>query len=146
MNRYGKKKCCFVGHRKIVISDKLYIRVRAIIEDLIINKKVEIFFFGSRSEFNDLCHQTVSILKEKYPHIKRIYVRAEFAVIDDDYADYLLRYFEDTYYPQKLLRACKAAYVERNFEMIDMSDFCVICLDESYQPERRKNSRSSLNE
>lgn len=40
-------------------------------------------------------------VKEEYPDIKRIYVRAEFPYINDDYKNYLLKSYEDTYYPEK---------------------------------------------
>ena len=41
-------------------------------------------------------------------------------------------------------KAGKASYVERNQEMINKSDFCVIYYDENYLPPRRKNSRRDL--
>lgn len=136
--------CCFFGHRKIAEADKLEARILAAVEDLILNKKVDTFLFGSKSQFDELCLKSVTALKEKYPHIKRIYVRAEFAQINDDYKKYLLEHYEDTYYPQKMIGAGKAAYVERNQEMIDNSSFCVVYYDESYMPPRRKNSRRDL--
>ena len=83
-------------------------------------------------------------LKEKYSHIKRIYVRAEFQYIDDNYRKYLLQDFEDTYYHEKIMNAGKAVYVERNYEMIDKSKYCVVYYDENYAPPRRKNSRRDL--
>ena len=55
---------------------------------------------------------------------------------------------EDTYpflAPLKILiTKGKAAYVERNYEMIDNSSYCVIYYDENYLPPRRKNSRRDL--
>ena len=38
----------------------------------------------------------------------------------------------------------KAAYVERNYEMIDNSDYCVVYYDKDYIPPRRKNSKRDL--
>ena len=37
------------------------------------------------------------MLKIKHPEIKRIYVRAEFPVIGEDYRKYLLESYEETY-------------------------------------------------
>ena len=79
-----------------------------------------------------------------YKHIKRIYVRAEFPYIDDNYKKYLLESYEDTYYPSKMIDAGKAAYVERNYEMINNSRYCICYYDENYMPPRRKNSRRDL--
>lgn len=141
-----QKKCCFIGHRKINITDELKNRLTAIIENLIVYENVDTFFFGSKSMFDDLCYKIVSKLKEKYPNIKRIYIRAEFPYIDEDFKAYLLQRFEDTYYPDKILGAGRAAYVERNIEMINQSDYCVVYYNENYQPPRRKNSSKSLND
>jgi len=133
--------CCFFGHRKITETDELRSKLYNEIEILIIKNKVHTFLFGSKSQFDDLCHKIVTELKEKYPHIKRIYVRAEFPYIDDSYKKYLLESYEDTYYPEKMIDAGKAAYVERNYEMIDNSRYCICYYDENYTPPRRKNSR-----
>ena len=46
--------------------------------------------------------------------------------------------FENTYYPHRIINSGKAVYVERNYEMIDKSDFCVIYYDEEYSPLKRK--------
>ena len=69
-----KKTCCFFGHRKIEKTESLKTKVYEIMEDLILNKCVDTFLMGSRSEFDRLCRENLSVLKEKYPHIKRIYL------------------------------------------------------------------------
>ena len=140
----NKKTCCFFGHRKIEKRDTLKRRLYEIIENLIVNENTDTFLFGSKSEFDSLCCEVVSALKEKYTHIKRIYVRAEYPVISDDYEKYLLQSYEETYFPQKAINAGKAVYVERNCEMIDKSDFCVVYYDKNYVPPRRKNNKRDL--
>lgn len=125
--------CCFIGHRKINVTDGLVCHLEGIIESLIVTEKVDTFLFGSRSEFNELCLNSVTNLKKKYPHIKRIYVRAEFPYIDDTYKSYLLEQYEDTYYPERIKNAGKAIYIERNREMIDNSSYCITY----YIPHRR---------
>ena len=136
--------CCFFGHRRIEITDELLNRIKEVVEDLIINKNVDTFLFGSKSRFDTLCVNAVTELKKKYPHISRIYVRAEYPYIDEEYEAYLLESYEYTYYPERAIDAGKAAYVERNFEMIDRSNYCVIYYDENYMPPRRKNSRRDV--
>jgi len=134
----------FLGHRKINKTDKLKNRLREEIIDLIINEQVKTFLFGSKSEFDTLCLEIVTELKEEYPDIKRIYVRAEFPYINDDYKNYLLKSYEDTYYPEKIENAGKAVYVERNCAMIDESDFCVVYYDENYAPPKRRSRQREL--
>ena len=138
------KACCFFGHRKIDKTLELIERLTREIEALIIEKAVSTFYFGSKSEFDDLCHKTVTELKEKYPHIKRVYVRSAFQHIPDWYENSLLEHYEDTYFPEHMENAGKASYVERNQEMINKSKFCVVYYDENYLPPRRKNSRRDL--
>ena len=131
--------CCFIGHRTINETDQLKTQLLQTIEHLIRDKQVDTFLFGSKSRFNDLCLELVTAVQPNHPHIRRIYVRAEFPVIDDDYKAYLLRSYEDTYYPDSMVNAGKAAYVERNYHMIEQSQFCVIYYDASNLPARRKS-------
>lgn len=140
----NRHTCCFFGHRKINETDDLKKELYNVIEDLILTQNVNIFLFGSKSEFNSLCLEVVTELKEIYPYIKRVYVRAAFENIDMGYEKYLLESYEKTYYPEKIRGAGKAAYVERNYEMIDKSKYCVIYYDEDYKPPRRRNSKRDL--
>lgn len=136
--------CCFFGHRRIDETAELKERLTKTIEALIADNDVNTFLFGSKSQFDDLCHKVVTELKEKYPHIKRIYVRSAYPDINDSYEDYLLESYEETYYPEKMCGAGKASYVERNQEMINKSAFCIVYYDENYAPPRRRNSRRDL--
>ena len=43
------KSCCFFGHRKIDETEELKNNLRGIIENLIVNVKIDTFFFGSKS-------------------------------------------------------------------------------------------------
>ena len=144
MEDLNLRSCCFFGHRKIDKTPELKNNLYEIIENLIVNENIDTFLFGSKSEFDDLCHKVATELREKYPHIKRVYVRAAFQHIPDWYEDSLLNHYEETYFPEHMEKAGKASYVERNQEMINKSDFCVVYYDENYLPPRRKNSRRDL--
>ena len=63
------KTCSFFGHRKIDINNNLKQILKNYVEELITQHNVQTFLFGSRSNFNDLCHSVVSQLKEKYQNI-----------------------------------------------------------------------------
>lgn len=131
--------CCVFGHRNINETQDLRTKITDVIEKLIADENVDTFLFGSKSRFNSLCYELVTNLKEKYPHIKRIYVRAEFPVINDDYKAYLLELYEDTFYPEKIKGSGRAAYVERNYEMIDKSKYCIVYYDEANAPTTHKS-------
>ena len=143
MEDLKNKRCCFVGHRKIEqtaeLEDRLYNEVEKMIDS-----GVDTFCFGSKSEFDRFCHRVVSSLREKYPHIKRIYVRAEYSDINEDYTDYLLESYEDTYYPDKVRNSGRAAYVERNQHMINLCSHCIFYYIEGYLPPKRKKSRRDI--
>ncbi len=131
--------CCFFGHRKINETEKLKMRLYKIIENLIKDENVDTFLFGSKSDFDDHCHEIVTRIKQNHPNIKRIYVRAEYPDINDQYKNFLLKNYEDTYFPEKLRNSGKAVYIKRNYEMIDKSEFCVVYYDEKNKPTSRKS-------
>ena len=134
-----KNVCCFFGHRTINETEELKLKLMEIIEKLIVENKVDTFLFGSKSRFNSLCREAVTEIKQKYPHIKRVYVRAEYPIISDHYKSYLMGSYDDTYYPGKLLNSGRAVYVERNCEMIDNSQYCIVYYDEQNAPTTRKS-------
>ena len=63
-NTLSDIECSFFGHRKIEIIEELKQKVKEVIEDLIINHNALIFLFGSRSDFDYLCHLVVLSLKK----------------------------------------------------------------------------------
>ena len=133
---------CFIGHRTITVTNELCERIRTTVLDLIDHQSVDTFLFGSRSQFDELCLKIVTEIKEIRqfdelclkivteikeirPHIRRIYVRAEYPYISADYEKYLLTFYDETYMPENIIHAGKAIYIERNRHMIDSSDICI---------------------
>lgn len=139
-----KKTCCFFGHRTITNAETVRCKLYKIVEELILHHHVETFLFGSKSAFDDLCHGVLTELKEKYPHLRRIYVRAEYPEINDSYEKLLLCRYEETYFPTRAIGAGPAVYIQRNFEMVDKSDYCIVYYMEDYAPPMRKNSKKDL--
>lgn len=134
-----KNTCCFIGHREINVTDELKEKLHVVVEYLIIEESIDTFLFGSKSQFDELCYDIVTDIKKKYPHIKRIFVRAEYPYIDESFEEYLLECYEDTYFPKSVLGTGKASYVKRNCEMIDNSRFCIVYYKEDYTPKGRKS-------
>lgn len=137
MNPYHT--CCVFGHRIISETDDLHARLYDTMERLIVSENVDTFLFGSKSRFNDLCLDLVTRIKEKHPHIKRIYVRAEYPYISEQYKNYLLERYEDTYYPETIIRSGRSVYVQRNYEMINNSRFCIVYCNTQNAPTTRKS-------
>lgn len=153
-----EKSCSFFGHRKIKETEELISRVRNEIENLIVKYDVRVFLFGSRSDFDTLCHSIVTELREKYPDIKRkaytckseaCTLEKERAYWEEVYSHFekrtvtLLGVEEEVEHKNKYT-AGKAQYVERNQAMIDDSDYCIFYYDPFYLPPRRKYSKRSV--
>ena len=138
-----RKSCCFIGHRKIEDKENIKIKLFEIVEKLI-SEHVDTFIFGSRSDFNTLSREVLDEKKKKYPHIKRIYIRAEYPYINESYEKYLLKSCEETYFSERAKNANKFVYIERNFEMIDKSDICVMYYKEDYLPPKKKIGRQGF--
>ena len=150
------KKCCFIGHRKIIETQELKQRLQKTIENLIKENNVKTFIFGSRSEFDFLCHKIVSNLTNIYPTIERVVYtcKSELAVLKEDKAELeqifsnvfkqninLCEYEKEVEHKTKFTSG-KASYIERNKAMIDDSDFCIFYYDEIYKPQKRKHKKS----
>ncbi len=141
-----EKVCCVFGHRTITYTKELENKIYETAQMLIESEDVTTFLFGSKSQFNDLCYDVITELKTEYPQIKRIYVRSAFPDISEDYKEYLLKHYEDTYFSEKMRRAGKASYVERNYEMIDKSDFCMTYYIENYgETEKKSGTKIAYN-
>ena len=146
------KTCCFIGHRKIEITDELKKQVYDYIENLIVNKNVKIFLFGSHSDFDFLCHTVVDELKAKYNDIKLVAYdcRSEASFLESEREKWEEIYSHKEKRPVHLLcvddvfdhktkyTSGRAAYVERNYAMIDDSDYCLFYYNENYLPPKRK--------
>ncbi len=151
------KKCAFIGHRNVYITEELREVVQSVVEDLICKCGVETFLFGSRSDFDALCHAVVTELQSKYVGVKRFCYtcKSEACVLESGKqkleAAYLrlfgekveLQAFDEEVEHKAKFTAGRASYVERNQAMIDDCDYCVLYYDENYKPEARKTGRAT---
>lgn len=153
-----KLSCCFIGHRKIEITEEYKQKLKNIVEDLIVNHNVLTFLFGSRSDFDYLCHLVVTELKEKYSNINRIAYtcKGESCILENERQKWERIYsslqkgevhllgVEEEFEHKTKYTAGKASYVERNYAMIDDSDYCIFYYKKNYQPEMRKYSKRNV--
>ncbi len=135
-------KACFIGHQIIEETEELVSSLKRAVVTLI-NKGGDTFLFGSKSAFDDLCWKLVTELKKEYSYIKRVYVRVNYQEISNTYEEYLLKCYEKTYLPKKIENAGKCSYVERNYEMIDESTYCVFYYNEKYTPPIKRGEKRS---
>ena len=137
------KACSFFGHRDTPQTEELKQKVRETVERLIVEEGVNIFLFGSRSKFDELCHIVVTELKEKYPYIRRVayLCKHETACLvgagtslrqkiknltgRDEYVGE----YEEIKKSDRVNSAGKVCYVERNQLIIDNSNFVIIHIE-----------------
>ena len=136
-------KACFLGHRTVENIGQLTGLLKKTVV-MLLKKGVTTFLFGSMSQFDALAWEIVTELKKEYPNIKRVYVRSSYQYIDNSYKELLLKSYEETYFPPKLEKAGKCAYVERNFEMIDCSVYCVFYYNENYIAPLKRQSKHNM--
>lgn len=134
----------FIGHRKIENSDALRERTKNTVETLIVNEGADTFIFGSKSEFDSLCYDIVTELRNKYKNIKRIYIRADCEYIDEYYLKYLHEYYEETYYPIRVRGAGVLSYIKRNEAIIDMCETLITYYNNAYMPHTKTRSGTGL--
>lgn len=145
--------CSFIGHRKVENSERVAAILKETIISLIEENGVNTFLFGSRSEFDDICHQVVSELRERYPHIKRIAYtcRSEWACMENEREEHergfgelmkkkvSLKGYEGEIEFDKKYKAGRASYIERNQAMMNDSAFCIFYCNNSYTPSTSKS-------
>lgn len=136
----------FIGHRKIENTEILKQKLTDIITTLIKNDGADIFLFGSKSMFDDICLEVVTKLKEYYSLIKRIYVRSAEEHISEQYKDYLLTLYDKTFFSDKVSGAGYRSYVKRNQVMIDMCDVLITYFNKDYKllASRKSGTRSAV--
>lgn len=121
------KSCSFFGHSEIEITEKLKLDLRNFIENLIVKENYSVFYFGGFGMFDNLCHEIVSGLKQKFSHIKRI-----FCLSDPRHQSILKRPswlkeedFEEFIYLELSFDYWYTRIYYRNCEMIKLSDFII---------------------
>ena len=134
---------CFIGHRKIENTPALRERLQKILSELIETGTVT-FIFGDHSEFNDLCYEMVTALKEKHPEIMRKKFRKDYEDADEYTMQFLKTGLEENVCPKGIGNAGRAGYIKRNQAMISESDICVFYYDENYRPASRRNDHNLI--
>lgn len=139
------KKCCFIGHRVIEVTEGLVLKLENLIIKLI-EEGVTTFLFGSNSQFDDLCYKLVSKLQLKNNKIKKVAYSLKSEIVFsqekkeimqnlliDIAKDYsYLKDYDEVANNERWVNSCKASYILRNKAMIDDSDYCVFFYNVNY--------------
>lgn len=139
MNTSTIKVCSFFGHREttLEVDEQLKPQLKEIIVNLIKNENYQIFIFGGLGDFDNLCHQVVTELKNEYPFISRWFClydpRHEY---NEKKRPYYVNYdnFEEIKYLYLHYDNWYDRIYYRNVEIMNMSDFII------FYAENRKGS------
>ncbi len=125
MNTSLTKSCSFFGHRELNITDNLKSHLKATLEYLISTENFDTFYFGGLGSFDELCYKTISDLKLRYPHIKRIFCLYDLRhtreskrpayLKNQEYEEYVYLHLNFDYWYTRIYY--------RNCEIIKQSDF-----------------------
>ncbi|MBO5224514.1 MAG: hypothetical protein J6C23_08400 [Clostridia bacterium] len=131
------KSCAIIGHRNIEVTEELKERIYSAVYDLIQNKGVKNFLFGSRSEFNSLCYEIVLDVKQRFDICMCVYTCKHEAFVSFAEEQEMIWIYEHMSINGKVLAfdkevefdgkhvAGKSSYVQRNYAMINDSDYCL---------------------
>ena len=152
------KTCSFFGHRDTPQTEELKERIRGTVERLIVEEKTDTFLFGSRSQFDELCHIVVTELKELYPYISRIAylckhetaclvgigmkTRQSIRIIAGQ--EIYVGEYEEIRKSNKINSAGKACYIERNQWIICDSDFVIIRNQQAGKAQKKSGTNYAL--
>jgi len=64
------KICSFFGNSTIWNKTEIADKLKSVILSLITERQVDVFYVGTKGEFELLAHQTLAQIKQCYPHIK----------------------------------------------------------------------------
>ena len=146
--------CSVFGHRNVAITDELYAKTKAEIIQAI-DGGCRVFYFGGFGDFDELCYQIVTSIKNERTDIslKRVYCVSQerylrknsphFRREDYDEVIYLIPSFDGWY---------KSIYF-RNCAMIDNSDVIIFYADDrensgaykAYKYAKKKKDKRVIN-
>ncbi len=125
------EKCCtFFGHRTCPseIKQKLY----HILEDLIVNQGVTVFYVGNQGSFDSLVRSVLRELSQQYSHITYAVV---LPYLPPEQKDDLTQYqdYSDTMYPEGIENVPKRFAIDwRNRWMLKQADYVVTYITHSW--------------
>ena len=126
-----KKTCCGFGHRKLYfgIDDEL----DRLIEELILQHGVKVFMTGDMGNFDKSFSAAVRRAKRKYKDVELILVLPYFSNKINTDKDYYQEWFDKIVVPEELIGIhYKRAITERNYLMIDKSDYVLTGVYRTY--------------
>lgn len=131
MQDVKRRVCCFFGHRSVYDKDGSLFESLVGETERLIEKGFNEFIFGGYGDFDSLAYKAVNVLKTKYLYIKTVYVQAYYKSKDES-AEIIRKLYDTVIYPDIEGKPKKLAIIYRNQAIIDISDFCIFYVNQSY--------------
>ena len=130
-----EKICSFFGHREITASEKLYAATATEIKKAV-NNGCRVFYFGGYGEFDTLCYEIVSKVKEerKELDIKRVYCVSQEKYLRKKTRCFSVGDYEEVIYLEPSFDGWYKSIYFRNCAMMDGSDVVI------FYAEKRESS------
>lgn len=119
-------KIAFFGPRKIGEAKSLAEKVTAAIQNLIEEAGANIFLFGERDAFADLCYKTVTQFKENFPQLRRVCVRGRDEVLVQSRMEEFAARYDEMCCPDALNGKQTVPVTVRREAIIAMCDAIVV--------------------
>ena len=119
--------CSFFGHRDVTVTEELCARVTEAVRYAVDRLDCRIFYFGGYGDFDDLCYEIVTKIKENEPSlgIERIFCVPQERRLYKKDRYYAPEKYEDVIYIARPFEGWYKSIYFRNISMIDESH-CVI--------------------
>ena len=140
-NVVSRMRVCFIGHRRIEITEALRRSLYRALDELIQGGATE-FLFGERSAFYDLCYEAVTWFQNEYYLLRRIRFRLDESEAHGYARRYLSNMYEDCVWPSRADPAARVTHADQYRAMIWQSDVCVFYYDPEYVSPRLASRRS----
>lgn len=114
----------FCGHSKASFSNKEILALRNFLENKIENEGANIFYLGEFGDFDNLCYSVLKSLKNKYKHIKLVFI-TPYLYPSYSKAKYATEKYDEIIFPPLETVPKRFAISKRNEWMVDNADFVV---------------------
>lgn len=135
-----EKIVCFIGHRKV--EDVSLVRKKvSILVYRLLDQGIYCFAFGDHSDFDQICWEEITKIKEIENRIRRIHYRKDYPIIAEKDMSVFYHDYEDNRFAERAMGAGKASYIKRNQQMIEDSSICVFYFQKERRLPQRKTNR-----
>ena len=124
------KAISFFGHSNCPCTSELFERVYALVKHQIMFEGADVFYFGGFSDFDSMCLDVVTKLKEEFPNIMRVFCVPQYKWIRKPPKWLDKNAYDAVEFPTMKFEWWYTCIYYRNCAVIDQSDFIIFYAQE----------------